>query len=37
MSAAAAPLLTALKPYLGGISNNFTNMVRHFIVLWKRF
>ncbi|KAG2118200.1 phosphoglycerate mutase-like protein [Suillus discolor] len=26
MSATAAPFLTALKPYLGGISNNFTNM-----------
>lgn len=27
MSAVAQPFLTALKPYLGGISNNFTNMV----------
>ncbi|KAG1845434.1 phosphoglycerate mutase-like protein [Suillus tomentosus] len=26
MSATAAPFLTALKPYLGGVSNNFTNM-----------
>ncbi|OAX42612.1 phosphoglycerate mutase-like protein [Rhizopogon vinicolor AM-OR11-026] len=27
ISAAAQPFLTALKPYLGGISNNFTNMI----------
>ncbi|KAG1904522.1 phosphoglycerate mutase-like protein [Suillus fuscotomentosus] len=26
MSATAAPFLTALKPYLGSVSNNFTNM-----------
>ncbi|KAG1814020.1 histidine phosphatase superfamily [Suillus subaureus] len=26
MSTTAAPFLTALKPYLGGVSNNFTNM-----------
>ncbi|KAG1886113.1 phosphoglycerate mutase-like protein [Suillus subluteus] len=27
MSTTAAPFLTALKPYLGGVSNNFTNML----------
>ncbi|KAG1868279.1 phosphoglycerate mutase-like protein [Suillus subalutaceus] len=27
MSTTAAPFLTALKPYLGGVSNNFTNMI----------
>ncbi|KAG1745324.1 phosphoglycerate mutase-like protein [Suillus lakei] len=27
MSAAAEPFLTALKPYLGSVSNNFTNII----------
>jgi hypothetical protein len=27
MSTTAAPFLTALKPFLGSVSNNFTNMV----------
>jgi hypothetical protein len=35
MSTTAAPFLTALKPYLGSVSNNFTNMVCRLMHLWK--
>ncbi|KAG2149423.1 phosphoglycerate mutase-like protein [Suillus cothurnatus] len=31
MSTTAAPFLTALKPYLGGVSNNFTNMIYDYV------